>query len=152
MVATSNIQRPRSTPRNVPSLTYRTIWGRVGYSQSCYTVVLMSDGDAKEWVTVKVPREDKAKADDYRPEGSTFGDCLVAGADRLNGTQATDMSHRVGNEMDAGDLAAYLVDELGAAAGGPQVDDSDIAADVVRQFDYAELASRVADEIEGRMR
>jgi len=50
------------------------------------------------------------------------------------------------------DLADFLVDELGAAAGGPQVDDSEIARDVVRQFDYAELATRVADELEGRMR
>lgn len=45
-----------------------------------------------------------------------------------------------------------LIDDLGAAAGGPGVDDSKIAAAVVRQFDYAELSKRVADELEGRMR
>ena len=37
-------------------------------------------------------------------------------------------------------------------ADGTDVDDSRIAADVVRQFDYAELAKQTADEIEGRMR
>ena len=43
----------------------------------------MPDDGAKEWVTVKVPKADKQQADEYRPEGSTFGDCLVAGAERL---------------------------------------------------------------------
>jgi len=53
---------------------------------------------------------------------------------------------------DVGSVVDELVDELGAAAGGPQVDDSDVARAVVAQFDYAELASRTADELEGRMR
>jgi len=53
-------------------------------------------------------------------------------------------------EIDA--LVDELVDELGATAGGPQVDDSEMARAVVAQFDYAELASRTADELEGRMR
>lgn len=37
-----------------------------------------------EWVTLKVPKADRDKANNYRPDGSTYGDCLVAGAERLN--------------------------------------------------------------------
>jgi hypothetical protein len=47
-------------------------------------------------------------------------------------------------------MAEFLVDELGSTAGGPGVDDSEIANAVVRQFDYAELANAVANELEAR--
>jgi len=40
--------------------------------------------DAKEWVTIRVPRADRDTAKDRRPEDATHGDCLVAGAERLN--------------------------------------------------------------------
>jgi len=41
--------------------------------------------DAKEFVTVKVPRADRKAAKRIRPDGSdiTHGDCLVAGAKAL---------------------------------------------------------------------
>lgn len=45
-----------------------------------------------------------------------------------------------------------LIDVLGAEVGGPQVDDSELAREVARRIDYAELANRTADELQGRMR
>ena len=45
-----------------------------------------------------------------------------------------------------------LVDELGAAGGGPTVDDSDIAREVAARIDYAELARKTADKIRSDLR
>lgn len=36
-----------------------------------------------EWVTVKVPEADREMAKETRPDGATYGDCLVAGAQEL---------------------------------------------------------------------
>jgi hypothetical protein len=92
-----------------------------------------------DWKTLRVPADRYQEAKEQKESaGRTWGEQIVRPDDC--------------DEMNTDELAAYLVDELGAAAGGPQVDDSDIAADVVRQFDYAELANRVADELETRRR
>ena len=40
-----------------------------------------------------------------------------------------------------------LVDELGAAVGGPAVDDSNLAREVAARIDYAELARKTADKV-----
>ena len=40
-----------------------------------------------------------------------------------------------------------LVDELGAAVGGPAVDDSNLAREVAARIDYAELARKTADRV-----
>jgi len=48
--------------------------------------------DATKWVTVKVPESDHEQADDYKPDGVTWGDCLVAGAERLNDHRDSDTS------------------------------------------------------------
>ena len=40
-----------------------------------------------------------------------------------------------------------LVDELGAAVGGPPVDDSNLAREVAARIDYAELARKTADKV-----
>ena len=45
-----------------------------------------------------------------------------------------------------------LVDELGAAVGGPAVDDSNLAREVAAQIDYAELARKTADNIRSDLR
>ena len=45
-----------------------------------------------------------------------------------------------------------LVDELGAAVGGPAVDDSDLAREVALRIDYAELARKTADNIRSDLR
>ena len=40
-----------------------------------------------------------------------------------------------------------LVDELGAAVGGPAVDNSNLAREVAARIDYAELARKTADRV-----
>ena len=45
-----------------------------------------------------------------------------------------------------------LVDELGAAVGGPAVDNSDLAREVAARIDYAELARKTADNIRSDLR
>ena len=40
-----------------------------------------------------------------------------------------------------------LVDELGAAVGGPTVDNSNLAREVAARIDYAELARKTADNV-----
>lgn len=44
-----------------------------------------------------------------------------------------------------------LIDAIGAEVGGPTVDDSEIAREVARQIDYAQLGKKVADEVEARL-
>lgn len=110
----------------------------------------MSDDGAKEWVTVKVPKADKQQADEYRPEGSTFGDCLVAGAERLNDHLDSDTA-RFGDGVDAETLAEDIKDELSMA------NEPGVEVDVDRLINRIEdlesrLPGKVADELEGRMR
>ena len=90
-----------------------------------------------DWKTLRVPPEAYETAKAQKEEHDrTWGEQLVC--DNPTTTEVVD--------------AKELVDELAAEAGGPQVDDSDIARAVVRQFDYAELANAVADELEARQR
>lgn len=50
--------------------------------------------------------------------------------------------------------AHELMEEIATAAEPERgmVDDAELAREVARQVDYTELANRVADELEGRMR
>lgn len=117
---------------------------------------------AKEWVTVKVPREKRERAADYKPEGVTWGECLTAGAERLNDDLDSDTtSHVNGDTLTAtvrpeldDDAVRDLMEEIAVAAEPERgmVDDTELAREVARQVDYAELAKQVADELEGRMR
>jgi predicted DsbA family dithiol-disulfide isomerase len=49
--------------------------------------------------------------------------------------------------INADDLAARIVDHIGADVGGPQVDDSEIAREVAQQIDYAHLADKVSEQV-----
>jgi len=49
--------------------------------------------------------------------------------------------------INADDLAARIVDHIGADVGGPQVDDGEIAREVERQIDYAHLADKVGEKV-----
>lgn len=109
----------------------------------------MSDG--KDWVTIKVPEEDRDKAKDYRPEGATHGDCLVAGAERLSEHLDSDTA-RFADGVDAGTLAGEIADAVELEANGDGVDPEVLAREVAARVDYGELANRTADELEGRMR
>ena len=83
------------------------------------------------------------------------------GADKPDGvswSQYLDALHKdaefivVNDDVNIEVMVTELLDTIGATAGGAAVDDSELAHDVAAQIDYAELANRVADELEGRMR
>lgn len=58
-----------------------------------------------------------------------------------------------GNAPDIVDeLPTDIVDEIGAKAGGPHVDDSEIAREVARQLDYDHLAQLVAEKVTDELR
>lgn len=96
----------------------------------------MSD-DTKTWVTVKVPESDKEQADDYRPDGSTFGDCLVAGAERLN------------DSLDSDTPAGFdpgQIDEVLAASKADVPTTEEIVADLKNELSMANEAGVDVDE------
>jgi len=98
---------------------------------------------------VSVPDEDYEQASELKPDTVTWGDVLLTGAEQLS--YDTDAGPAT-NDTDADELVDRIIDTIGAEVGGPRVDDSEIAREVSRQIDYAELSKRVADELEGRMR
>lgn len=49
--------------------------------------------------------------------------------------------------IESDELAAQIVDQIGATAGGPQVDDSEIAREVARQLDYTAIADKVSRQV-----
>lgn len=102
----------------------------------------MSD-DAKEWVTVKVPKADKEQADDYRPEDSTFGDCLVAGAERLNEHLDSDPGPRAHVEPELNIPPDVLAEALEASLEFPE--------EVKEQLDRIESAASTAEERTGQI-
>lgn len=110
--------------------------------------------DATEWVTVKVPREDKEKAKEYRPEGATFGDCLRAGAERLNDHLDSEPSDLpTGVSMDAEVLAGRLRDEIDKAGIETTVapdTGTPLTYDDVKAACGAALRDELADEVLGR--
>lgn len=110
----------------------------------------MTDGGPTTWKTVKVPEGDKERADDYRPDGATWGDCLVAGAERLNDSLDSDTrAYLDGTEgVDVDALASALTDEISVEQG---VEADALARRVAAQIDHAELAKQVADELEVRL-
>jgi len=59
-----------------------------------------------------------------------------------------------GGRIVSEEAAHELMEEIAVAAEpeGGMVDDTELAREVSRQVDYAELATKVADELEGRMR
>lgn len=101
-----------------------------------------------DWKTIKVPPEDKERADDYRPEDSTWGDVVLAGAERLNDHMDSNPPPGVDIGVDVDALAERIADRVEAEGGaGPDA----IAREVSKQLDYVELSNRVAEELEGRM-
>ena len=85
---------------------------------------------AQDYTTIRVTEAAKQAAEETKRDDETWNDYI---------RRCTENPPEVRELVDA-------------EAGGPQVDDSDIARAVVRQFDYAELANAVADELEARQR
>jgi len=91
-----------------------------------------------DWKTLRVPPEayDQAKAQKEDAD-RTWGEQLVAPVE-------PDMT-------DPDDLAARIVEQIGADVGGPQVDNSGIARAVARELDYAHLADKVSEQVVGNL-
>jgi len=100
-----------------------------------------------EWVTIKVPAETRDKA---RDDPRTYEEILQAGlsSETPNGEEIppgfTDKMDATGQEL------AALREELEGVGGG-SVDEQEIANAVTSDL-LASLPSKVADEMEGRMR
>ena len=86
----------------------------------------MTDSGAKEWVTLRVPKADRETCKEYRPDGKTYADCLVAG------TQALAACER---------LQFADVDELLTAAG------TDHTEDVELGDGYEEIADNIGSAL-----
>jgi hypothetical protein len=90
--------------------------------------------DAKKWVTVKIPESVR-----------TYGKVMNAG---LNAPHP-ESDGKVNRDLVAEQVVQTLSSELGL---GDDVNADELASEVAARIDYAELASKTADELEGRMR
>jgi len=101
--------------------------------------------DAKEWVTIKVPEEQRDAARE-RPE--TYGEVLAAGVEALaNGANGTPRLDEMG-ELDAEEIATRLKDELS------MVNEPGVEVDVdgmVEKLERIESAAQTAEERTGRI-
>jgi len=98
--------------------------------------------------SVSIPEEQHATASSYKPQNASWswGDALVAGAERLNDDLDSD-AQRFGETTDSDALAERIVDAIGSEVGGPAVGDSEMAASVARQLDYTHLADKVSEQV-----
>lgn len=93
--------------------------------------------NSKEWVTIKLPKEIRDKA---REDPRTYGQIMQAGLENEPFAE---------NAVDVDELASQLADRVETTGGiGPE----QIAREVSKSIDYAELANKTAEELEGRMR
>jgi hypothetical protein len=105
-----------------------------------------------DWETTKIKGDVKAEAAEL---DATYTEVMRAGVQALKrapDTPVNEADEPLGAGVDTDELAAEIVDIIGAEAGGSQVDDSEIAREVARQLDYAALSNQVADEVVGRLR
>lgn len=104
----------------------------------------MSDGTT-EWVTVRVPAEDRERAKAERPDGATHGDCLVAGAEALADRDAP---------TDADALADAVAERVSMAnEPGVEIDTESILSDLARLQELVDqVPERTADELQERRR
>lgn len=94
--------------------------------------------------TIKIPRDDGERHNERRKDlGLTW-------AEYIDGEAPFAGEGRILSD----DEVAELVEEFAVAVEPEQgmVDDSKMAREVAAKIDYVELAGKVADELEGRMR
>ena len=109
--------------------------------------------------SVSAPEDKIEQASDYKPDGATWGEVLVAGADRLNETQGTDMAAESLTDGLADDEVAVvgtreaLVDELAARLTElPDYgDNANVGDDLREQLDRIESAATTAEARTGRI-
>lgn len=110
-----------------------------------------------DWETTKIKGDVKDRAKGLDP---TFTEIMHMGCiayeaellDVVDGSiQSISDEYGVSSKTDVEEVAELLLDALDTG-DGDSVDAEAVAAQVVRHFDYAEVAKQTADEIEGRMR
>ena len=118
------------------------MYGTVKYHPTVPVTVMPKDG----YKSVSIPEEQHATASSYKPQNASWswGDALVAGAERLNDDLNSD-AQRFGEEMDADAVADAVAERIDADGGATDIDG--VVADL-----KAELPGAVADEVEGRLR
>ena len=88
---------------------------------------------AKEYTTIRVEQTAKDTAEEHKEEGETWSDYI---------RRCTENPPEVKEFVESANGDSVTSD----------VDPSEIAREVSRQLDYAQLAGKVGDEIEGRLR
>ena len=116
------------------------------------TTLTVKDGTAERFKQLKAELDGVQDAPDHTHD--TFLNALLDTYEAAeNGLyENADDQSPSSPDVDMDAFVDELIDELGAKAGGPHVDDSQIAREVVAQFDYAALAKATADELETRLR
>ena len=109
--------------------------------------------------SVSAPEAKIDQASNYKPDGATWGEVLVAGADRLNETQGTDIAAESLTDGLADDEVAVvgtreaLVEELAARLTElPDYgDNANVGDDLREQLDRIESAATTAEARPGRI-
>jgi len=105
----------------------------------------MTDTDR---TTINIGKEEHRATRDVKADyGDSWTDVL-----RFYREHRSELSVSDTQGIDPDDLAARIVDQIGADVGGPQVDDSEIARAVARELDYAHLASKVSEQVVNELR
>lgn len=109
-----------------------------------------------DWETTKLKSDVKREAGEM--ERWTYSGVMRAGieaikADVVGANQDGDIwvnpesQPEPTPDFNPDELAARIVDAVGVEAGGPQVDDSEIAREVARQLDYTAIADKVSRQV-----
>lgn len=108
--------------------------------------------------SVTVPTDDYDKASNYKPDGATWGEVLVAGAERLN--EKLDSDGFYINSSTTTESIDYSVLAQGLAAELEQPDEPDpadmhadqLASEVAKRIDHNEIARVVAERVAEELR
>jgi len=102
--------------------------------------------------TISVSKVTKAKFDDLRPEGAASADEFLSAL--IDYYETGDAPQYAEGRVLTDDAVEEVITELAEAVEPEQgyIDDDKIARAVAAQIDYAELSTKVADELEARMR
>ena len=109
--------------------------------------------------SVSAPEDKIEQASDYKPDGATWGEVLVAGAERLNENLDSDMAAESLTDGLADDEVAVvgtreaLVEELAArlAELPDNGDNANVGDDLREQLDRIESAATTAEARTGRI-
>jgi hypothetical protein len=93
--------------------------------------------------TIEITAAQKDWLDDFGARGQAYKHKVQELIERVEASTTT----QAADSINPDDLAARIVEVIGADVGGPQVDDSEIARSVARELDYAHLADQVSEKV-----